>query len=196
MSQTGYYQYAPWELKLLKVEAEAPVHIDRSVRFFGPGPFKIGRHTRIDAFCILTSGEDAEFSIGRRCHIGPYVYLQGRHGLTLGYNACVSAHCVIYTGSDDFQATCLIGPQVPDEYRKLKCAPVRLDDGATLGGGCVVLPGMAVGTCSRVGATTLVRHRVPAWSLYFGEPPTHHVLPNGEQIQRLLEKLKAEDDRA
>ncbi len=48
--------------------------------------------------------------------------------------------------------------------------PVRIEDGVFVGVGAIILPGVKIGTCSIVGAGSVVTKDVPAFSKVVGNP--------------------------
>jgi len=49
-------------------------------------------------------------------------------------------------------------------------APVRIDDGAYIGGNAIVLPGVHIGAQAYVGEGAVVTKDVPAGAVVFGNP--------------------------
>jgi acetyltransferase-like isoleucine patch superfamily enzyme len=51
---------------------------------------------------------------------------------------------------------------------------VQVEEGASIGGGCTILPGIRIGRFAMVGAGSVVTHDVPAHGLVFGNPARLH----------------------
>jgi acetyltransferase-like isoleucine patch superfamily enzyme len=125
-------------------------HLDDGV-FLGAGVFLQGRH-------------DGILRIGRRCWIGPGVYLDARNlvieecsGLGPGAKVLGSVH----TGTPREQ---------PIIETDLTIAPVRICRGADVGTGAIVLPGVTIGEGAIVGAGSVVHESVPPFCVALGNP--------------------------
>ncbi len=159
-------------------------------------PVRLGRSARIRAGTIIyadvQAGDDLQTGhnvtirektvIGHHVVIGTNTVIEGQ--VTIGDFVKIESNCFIPThvviGSRVF-----IGPGVVltndrypqkmrDEYRPE--GPI-LEDGVTLGGGVVVLPGVRIGRGSFVAAGAVVTRDVPAMSLVLGVPGMPRPLP-------------------
>jgi UDP-2-acetamido-3-amino-2,3-dideoxy-glucuronate N-acetyltransferase len=112
--------------------------------------------------------------IGRNCKIGSFVYIE--EGVVIGDNCKVKALVFIPTGvtigNDVF-----IGPNVTftnDKYPKSQeewtLTKTKVESGASLGAGCVILPGVVVGKGAMVGSGTIVSKDVPENAIIVGNP--------------------------
>lgn len=161
------------------------VTIDPSIRLFGdPAKLRIGDNVRIDAFCLISIGEQG-ISIGRNVHIATGCFLFGGGGrVTLEDFSGLSARVTIYTASDDYLTGCLTNPTVDAAFRHLDIGPVCLEAHAIVGAGSVILPDTTVGFGAAVGALTVVRKDVAPGSIVVGNPA------RATGIKRDLEKLR------
>lgn len=165
------------------------VRVDRSVRFYGPGPFFIGKNTRIDAFTVITSS-GRPVSIGRNVHIAVGVYLQGSHGLTLADATFIAAGARVFTGSEDYRSSPLIGPSIGTDFKMLTTAPVTFEAGSGLGANTIVLPGVTIGRGATVGALSMVNRNVPPYTLVAGVPATFRAYRPKDAIEAALADLE------
>jgi acetyltransferase-like isoleucine patch superfamily enzyme len=122
-------------------------------------------------------------SIGKRCRIGGGVYVGA--GVSVGDDCKIENSAQVFEGAR-VGAGVFIGPAallLNDNYPRatspsgaLKQAEdwtvqgVVVDDGASIGGGAVVLPGRHVGSFALVGAGAVVADTVPAYALVVGNP--------------------------
>jgi acetyltransferase-like isoleucine patch superfamily enzyme len=121
--------------------------LDDQVTLLCSGPEKfgkitIGSGTYINRFTIL----DAHISItiGRDCMIGPHVYItDSDHGTAAGQ---------------------LVNAQ------PMTSAPVRIEDGAWIGAGVVILKGVTIGAGSIIGAGAVVTRDVAPNQIAIGAP--------------------------
>ncbi|HYJ87937.1 MAG TPA: hypothetical protein VEW46_17865 [Pyrinomonadaceae bacterium] len=184
MNSSGFYD--EMEIEALGFsEIGENVSIDRTVKFYGANKISIGSNTRIDAYSVISAGAEG-ISIGNHVHIGVFVFLTGAARIELDDFCGVSGRVSIYSSNDDYLGDALTGPTVPDEYRKVTSAPVIVGRHVVIGAGSVVLPGVTISEGACVGALSLVKRDVPAFSIIAGS--------KGEVVgQRKQEFLKLEE---
>ena len=118
----------------------------------------IGPEVRIAAFVEIH--RDAE--IGARSKIEPFVVIPT--GVTLGERVFVGPH-VSFT-NDLYPEACGLDGRPKDAFDLRR---TWVDDGASLGAGSVVIPGVRVGKEARVGAGSVVAEDVPAGEVWYGD---------------------------
>jgi dTDP-4-amino-4,6-dideoxy-D-glucose acyltransferase len=149
------------------------VKISRLAAMFGTENMSIGDGTRIDCFCMLSAGSNPAnpLAIGDRCHIACGVYLYGgEYGIEIGNLSGLSARTTVFSSSDDYRASALCTPLVPDEYRKLFHGKVVIGDHVMIGTNSILLPGTTVGECTTVAAFAVMRGQYEAGKVYGGNP--------------------------
>ena len=62
---------------------------------------------------------------------------------------------------------------IPVLYHALRFGQVEIGDGADIGVGSVILPGVSVGEGAIVGAGSVVTRSVPSFTIVAGSPATH-----------------------
>ena len=85
-------------------------------------------------------------SIAGRCHIGRYCQLDGRGGITIGWDVVIASHCLLVTADHDPQApgfdgrlgSITIDDKVWIASRVLIQRNVHIGEGAVVAGGSVV----------------------------------------------------------
>jgi acetyltransferase-like isoleucine patch superfamily enzyme len=97
----------------------------------------------------------AEVSIGARCRIGPF--------------------CRII--DNDFHR--MRGETFEDRQRWQPGTPIVVEDDVELGPRAILLPGTSVGQASLVGASSVVRRRIPPGSIARGNPAMSRARPPG-----------------
>jgi acetyltransferase-like isoleucine patch superfamily enzyme len=134
----------------------------------------IGDNTRIWQFVVILDGA----LIGADCNICSHVLIEG--DVKLGDRVTVKSGVQLWNGirigNDVF-----IGPNVTftnDKYPRSKFYPKKLpftvvEDGASIGGGAVILPGIRIGAGAMVGAGAVVTRDVAPNSLVLGNPAQH-----------------------
>lgn len=112
----------------------------------------IGAHTFINVNCVMLDA--AEIRIGSHVLLGPGVQL-----VTVTHPLRAAERVVVPTAAQ---------PDVAP-YRT-HAAPITIGDGAWLGAGTIVLPGVTIGAGTTIGAGSLVTKDVPANCLAYGQP--------------------------
>lgn len=129
----------------------------------------IGSNVRIDDFCMISAGKVGIRFDGYN-HISCYVSLIGRNLIHLKEFTNVSPKVAIYSSTDDFSGSALVGPTVPEEYRNVISGDVILEKYVVVGTGTVILPNVNLGEGVAVGALGVVTQDCEPWSIYVGAP--------------------------
>ncbi|MGE5412942.1 MAG: acyltransferase [Syntrophomonadaceae bacterium] len=131
----------------------------------------IGEGTRIWAFVNVLAGA----RIGRDCNICDRCFVE--NDVVVGDRVTVKCGVSLYDGLV-LEDGVFVGPDVtfandprPRSRRHLPAYPrTRVREGASLGAGAIVLPGVTVGRFALVGAGALVTRDVPDFALVYGSP--------------------------
>lgn len=132
--------------------------------------FDIQGHAFIHHSCHFTH---PYVSFGEHAFVQDFCYLNSSARISLGVRAGLASHVSIYTASHD------IG-HPEKRYGRFRPLPVAIGDGAWVGAGAIVLPGVTIGSGCVVGAGSVVTGACEADGLYLGAParrvrelPTH-----------------------
>lgn len=149
--------------------------IDETVRVYGRKDLlSIGANTRIDAFCVITIGEDG-MDIGSNVHISAGVYIFGSAAkVTIGDWCFLSPRATIYTETDNMSECSKVGPLAPREHRSVLTGRVKMWPHSGVGTGGIIFPGVSLGTGAVVGALSIAKRNVFAWDVVVG--PNHRIL--------------------
>lgn len=131
----------------------------------------VGPGTRVWQFVVVLKGA----RIGAACNICAHVLIEG--AVTIGDRVTVKSGVQLWDGvviEDDV----FIGPNAtftndrfPRSQRYLDRFPVtRVERGASIGAGAVILPGLTIGAGSMVAAGAVVTRDVPPQTLVMGNP--------------------------
>ena len=97
--------------------------------------------------------------IGRNCYVNNNFLAMARGGVTLEDDVMVAANVQILTNNHD-----------PYKREILTCNPVLIKQGAWIGAGASIMPGITIGKYAIVGAASVVTHDVPDYGVAVGNP--------------------------
>lgn len=132
---------------------------------------QVGAGTRVWAFAHVLAGA----RIGADCNICDHVFIE--NDVVVGDRVTIKSGVQLWDGvelGDDV----FVGPNVTftnDRFPRSKQYPeqflrTRIDSGASLGGGCTILPGRRIGRGAMVGAGAVVTRDVPSNAVVVGNP--------------------------
>ena len=145
------------------------IKISDKASFYNAQSISIGSNVRIDDFCLL-SASDKPFTLEDYIHISAGVYIFGSAGFHMKSFSNISSGTKIYTASDTFDGSCLIGPTVPFNLRKVKEECLVLEKHTWIGPNSIILPGITIGEGCAIGALSFVKKSCNPWSIYGGNP--------------------------
>lgn len=132
---------------------------------------QIGDNTQIWQFCVVLAGA----RIGRDCNINAQVFVE--NDVVIGDRVTIKCGVQLWDGmtvEDDV----FIGPNVSfvnDKLPRSKQYQVavqrtRIERGASIGAGAVILGGLTIGAGAMIGAGSVVTKDVPAGEVWVGNP--------------------------
>lgn len=140
------------------VELAEGVQIHAFVNLYG---CRIGSETRIGAFVEIQKGAE----IGARCKISSHSFIC--EGVTIE-DECFIGHGVMFANDKYPRATLPNGKtQTDDDWHVLA---TRVERGASIGSGALILGGVKVGSGAIVGAGAVVTNDVPPRCVVAGIP--------------------------
>ena len=128
----------------------------------------IGDGVFIDSFVKLrVAGGSGDVTIGPNCYINAGSVLYSGNGITLGEYVLIAANCTLAPTNHEYRD--------PDTViRKQGFAPSRggivIEDDVWIGANTVLLDGTRIGRGAVVGAGSVVRGALPAYSISAGNP--------------------------
>ena len=142
------------------------VKISRKASFYSTREITIGNHVRIDDFCILSG----KIHIGSYVHISAFCALYGKFGIELDDFSGLSPRTTVFSATDDFSGSYMIGPLVPSEYIHLHSGVVKICKFAQIGAGSIVMPNLTVGEGAVSGAFSFITQDLMPWTINTGIP--------------------------
>ncbi|MCA9986943.1 MAG: N-acetyltransferase [Anaerolineales bacterium] len=170
----------------VRIHATAEVS-DQAV--IGPGTSiwhqaQVRENVRIGANCILGKGSYVDFdvTIGDNCKLqnGVWVYHPAivEDGVFLGPGVIVTNDKIPRAVNPDMSL------KAADDWTP---SPVTIRQGAAIGAGAILLPGVTVGRWAMVGSGAVVTKDVPDYGLVVGNPArlVGYVSPAGGRLERV-----------
>lgn len=145
------------------------VFISDKASLYNPRKMSIGSHVRIDDFCVLSAGEGG-IEIGDYIHVAVFSSLIGAGKIILENFVNISSRVSIYSSNDDYSGATMTSPMIPDQYKNVRSADVRLAKHVIVGSGSVILPGVTLHEGAAVGALSLVANDCEEFKVYSGTP--------------------------
>ena len=131
----------------------------------------IPESTNVWQYCVVLSGAQ----IGENCNICSHCFIE--NDVKIANNVTVKYGVQVWDGIE-LEDNVMIGSNVTftnDMYPRSKnkdwtLLKTKVCKGATIGAGCVVLPGITIGEGAFVAAGSVVTKDVPAGELWLGNP--------------------------
>ena len=128
----------------------------------------IGAECRIDSFVkIKPAGGTGDVLIGERCYLNSGCVLYSGNGITMGNDVLIAANCTLAPVNHAFRDRDQL-------IREQGFGPSRggivIEDDVWIGANCVLLDGAVLRRGCVVGAGSLVRGELPAYSICRGTP--------------------------
>jgi acetyltransferase-like isoleucine patch superfamily enzyme len=132
---------------------------------------QIGEHTTIWQFCVVLP----HAQIGDNSNICAQCFIE--NNVTIGNNVTIKSGVYLWDGIE-IEDNVFIVPNVTftnDKYPRSKKYPesflkTKIQKGASMGAGSVILGGVTIGTNAMIGAGCLVLKDVPGGQLWMGNP--------------------------
>ncbi|MGD0837929.1 MAG: DapH/DapD/GlmU-related protein [Polyangia bacterium] len=160
-SSHGTGRFRPEDLALLG----DGVVFEAGVLVFHPEHIRIGDNVYIGHNTILKAYHLSEMTIGRDTWIGQGCFLHSAGGIKIGRAVGIGPMVKILTSQHSGEDL-----RLPVLYTPIHFAPVEIGDGADIGVGCIVLPGVRIGEGAVVGAGAVVTRSLPDFTVAAGVP--------------------------
>jgi acetyltransferase-like isoleucine patch superfamily enzyme len=158
------------ELELLKMNFASlgsNVLISTRASIYNADQIAIGDNSRIDDFCLLSG----KIEIGRNVHFAAFSNVAGGvEGVSFGDFSGLAYGCQVFSQADDYHGETLNNPTVPEIYKTITRASVRISRHVVIGTNSIVFPGVTVAEGCSIGAMSLVNRDTEEWGIYVGIP--------------------------
>lgn len=138
---------------------------EAGVLIFHPENIEIGDDVYVGHNTILKGYYKNSLRIGAGTWIGQQCFFHSAGGIEIGRKVGIGPAVKILTSSHEFESAEEAIIEAP-----LAFAPVVIEDGADIGTGAILLPGVRIGVRAQVGAGAVVTHDVPAGQVFAGNP--------------------------
>jgi acetyltransferase-like isoleucine patch superfamily enzyme len=135
------------------------------VLVFHPENITLGRNVYVGHQTILKGYHRNELVIGDETFIGQQVFMHAGGGIRIGRRVGIGPGVKILTSQHSDG-----GRDVPVLDAPIVFQPVVIEDGANLGVGAIILPGITIGRGAVVGAGAVVTRNVPDYAVVAGSP--------------------------
>jgi acetyltransferase-like isoleucine patch superfamily enzyme len=128
----------------------------------------IGPLSVIDAFVkIKPAGGLGDVIIGEGSYLNSGTVIYTGHGVTIGNGVLVAANCTFAATNHEFASAAI--PIAKQGFQPSR-GGIVVEDDVWIGANCVLLDGARIGKGAVVGAGSLVRGTLAAYTVYAGNP--------------------------
>ncbi|MEZ5359424.1 MAG: acyltransferase [Candidatus Zixiibacteriota bacterium] len=143
----------------------ANVIFESGVLVFHPENISLGDNIYIGHNSILKGYYRNEMTIGSHTWIGQDCFFHSAGGITIGKAVGIGPNVKMLTSNHVDGDT-----DLPVMHNELEFKPIVVGDGADIGVGTVILPGVTIGKGAIVGAGSVVTKDVPDYAVVAGVP--------------------------
>lgn len=139
--------------------------IEPGARIFLARFIELGDDVYIGHDSILKGYFDRRFVISAGTWIGPQCFLYASGGIEIGAHVGIGPKVTIITSKHDTADI-----SIPILHAALMHAPVEIGDGADIGCGTIILPGVTIGQGAQIGAGSVITGNIPEFTIATGIP--------------------------
>jgi galactoside O-acetyltransferase len=165
------------------------VIIGKTVRIRYPELVSIGDHCIIDDFTYISTA----LQLTAHVHVSAGCKIIGGRSATVSMDeySTLAPNVVLAAGSDDYVGG-IATPLVPREVKgDVEIGDIHIGRHSIVGAGSVVMPNIRFGDGAAVGALSLVKDDLEAWTLYAGIPARRLKARDRERILGYEAKLRS-----
>jgi serine acetyltransferase len=139
--------------------------LEQGVRVWHPSTVEIGAGVYVGHDTMLKGYHNSRLVIGAGTWIGQMCFFHSAGGIWIGENVGIGPGVRIITSSHRLDQI-----ERPILHSDIEFAPVRVDNGADIGAGAILLPGVSIGEGAQVAAGAVVSQSVEPFSIVAGVP--------------------------
>jgi acetyltransferase-like isoleucine patch superfamily enzyme len=122
----------------------------------------------IDSFVkVKPAGGTGDVVIGENSYVNSGCVIYTGNGVTIGNNVAIAANCVFAPVDHEFRER---GRLIREQRFRPSKGGILVEDDVWIGAGCVLLDGAILRQGCVIGAMSLVRGEVPAYTVQAGNP--------------------------
>jgi galactoside O-acetyltransferase len=146
------------------------VKISKTATLYNCNRIFLGSNVRIDNFCVLAISGNASLSIGNNVQISAFSFMNGMGCIRLEDFSTLAPYVRIFSSTDDYSGEHLTGATIPKEFLGTFSADVVIGKHAIIGTGSTIMPGVALGMGTAVGAHSFVNRNSDPFTVIAGVP--------------------------
>jgi virginiamycin A acetyltransferase len=128
----------------------------------------IGARTIVDSFVkFKPAGGSGDVVIGQDCHVNSGCVFYTGNGIQIGHNVAIAANCTFAPTNHAFEKKDIL---IREQRFKPSKGGIVIEDDVWIGAGCVLLDGSVLRKGCVIGAMSLVRGEVEAYTIHGGNP--------------------------
>ena len=143
----------------------ASVVLEPGVLIFHPEHVTLGERVYVGHYAILKAYYKNTLEVGDGSWIGQAVFMHAAGGIRIGADVGIGPKVSLLTSTHREP-----GREHPIMDGELELGPIVIEDGADLGVGAIILPGVTIGRGAQVGAGAVVTSDVAAYAVVAGNP--------------------------
>lgn len=130
--------------------------------------FVLGEHSVIDSFVkFKPAGGSGDVIIGDHTIINSGCVLYSGNGITIGNHVAIAGNCVFAPVNHEFGSKDKL---IREQGFQPSRGGIIIEDDVWIGAGCVILDGAILRKGCVIGAMSLVKGEIPAYSINVGNP--------------------------
>ena len=139
--------------------------IEDGVRVWHPETVSIGNNVYLGHNAMLKGYYRGRLDIGDDTWIGQGVFMHSAGDIRIGQKVGIGPFVRMLTSTHELPTrdTAILNAD-------LVFSPITVEDGADVGVGAIILPGVTIGTGAQIGAGAVVTRSVPPFSVVAGNP--------------------------
>lgn len=142
--------------------------IGANARLYVYNDWRFGDGVKIETNCAIFARESeraGKLIIGNGSHIGDFTIIDVVDDVTIGNGVALGPNCTLYTHDHSYE-----DKSVPAWKGGIVHKPINIEDGAWIGSGVTILPGVTIGERAVIAAGSVVTKSVESNTIYGGIP--------------------------